>query len=72
MQQVSSPRDHSITHNKEAIFSHDYTDNDVAIANNKGKGLWKIDKAGDFGWGIFALKDYAPNEFIFRGKSIAF
>ncbi len=61
----------SSTHSKELI-SHEYNDNDVANANIKGEGHWKIDRAGDFGWGIFALKDFAPNEFIFRGKSIAF
>ena len=56
---------------EKSSVSHAYTDNDVADANLKGVGFWKIDKAGDFGWGVFALKDYQPNEFIFRGKSIA-
>ena len=57
---------------KENNVSHAYSDMDVADANLKGIGQWKIDRAGDFGWGIFALKDYQPHEFIFRGKSIAF
>ena len=51
---------------------HTYSDKDVADANQNGVGLWKIDRAGDFGWGIFALKDYQPHDFIFRGKSIKF
>ena len=71
MQQVESSLEQP-TIQKEAVVSHEYNDNDVAVANVKGEGNWKISRAGDFGWGIFALRDFAPDEFIFRGKSIAF
>lgn len=52
--------------------THEFSDSQIAEVNLKGVGLWKVDKAGDFGWGIFAQKDYAPNEFIFRGKALRF
>jgi len=62
----------STTSSNESPAVHEFSDDQIAAANVNGVGRWKLASAGDFGWGIFAQKDFAPNEFILHGKATRF
>ncbi len=49
-----------------AIKEHEFSTAEVNAANMNGGGKWRIDRAGDYGWGIFALTDFMPGDLIFK------
>jgi hypothetical protein len=55
-----------------ACAEHEFTTAAINEANLKGIGKWRIDRAGDYGWGIFALKDFMPGELIFKAEVDSF
>ena len=57
---VHSLHDHEYTNIKVeqvACAEHEFSTAKVNEANLKGEGKWRIDRAGDNGWGIFAERD---------------
>ena len=55
-----------------ACAEHEFTTAIVNQANLKGVGQWRIDRAGDFGWGIFAERDFMPDELVFKAEVDSF
>ena len=72
---VNILHDHDYTNVKleqVACAEHEFTTAIVNEANLKGVGQWRIDRAGDYGWGIFAERDFMPGELVFKAEVDSF
>ena len=72
---VHSVHDHDYTNIKMeqvACAEHEFSTATVNEANLIGQGKWRIDRAGDYGWGIFAERDFMPGELVFKADVDSF
>jgi hypothetical protein len=49
---------------------HDATLEEINEANERCRGEVEVRLTNDHGWGIFALKDYSPNERVIVGRAL--